>query len=126
MTSKLVDVDAFLAVLDASPGGGIRVGALSHLVTDQPGWRRFLTPSEAFVVDEAEVQGALRVERDGAGPAILLCLDGAVTVHAVDGSEVALPRGSAALIQRGLDPVEVRGEGSVLLVCAGQSHERTE
>jgi mannose-6-phosphate isomerase len=122
MTAKLVDVEAFLAVLDTSVGGGVRVGALSHRVTDGPGWRRLLTPSEAFVVDEAEVSGPLRVERTGSGPAVLLCLDGAVTVRAADGSEATLERGAAALLSRGLDPVQVRGNGRVLHVRAGQTH----
>lgn len=121
MTSKLVDIEAFLTVLDASVGGGIRVGAISHRITDGPGWRRFLTPSDVFVVDEAEVRGALPVERTGTGPAVLVCLAGAVTVQASDGSEVALERGSAVLLQRGLDPVEVRGSGDVLLARASQS-----
>jgi mannose-6-phosphate isomerase len=121
MTSKVVDIEAFLTVLDASVGGGIRVGAISHRITDGPGWRRFLTPSDVFVVDEAEVRGALPVERTGTGPAVLVCLAGAVTVQASDGSEVALERGSAVLLQRGLDPVEVRGSGEVLLARASQS-----
>lgn len=124
MTSKLVDVDAFLEVLDASVGGGIRVGTLSQRVTDGPGWRRLLTPSEAFVIDEAMVDGALRVERTGTGPAIVLCLGGELTVLAADGSEAMLERGAAVLLNRGLEPVEVRGSGELLHVRAGQSHVR--
>jgi len=118
MTSKLVDVDLFLACLDASVGGGRPVGALSHRVTDGPGWRRLLTPSETFVVDEADVRGVLPIERTGSGPAILLCLAGAVTVQAADGSGVALEQGEAVLLHRGLDPAEVRGSGEVLHVRA--------
>jgi mannose-6-phosphate isomerase len=119
MTSKPVDVEAFLSVLDASVGGGTPVGALSHLVGDETGWRRFLTPSDAFVLDEAEVRGTLRVERTGAGPAVLLCLGGSVTVRAGDGSGADLAPGDAVLLRRGLDPVEVSGEGAVVHVRAG-------
>jgi len=120
MTRKLVDVDAFLSVLDPAAGGGVRVGALSHRVADGTGWRRFQTPSEAFVLDEADVRGALHVERTGSGPAVLLCLSGSVQVRAGDGSAVALRPGDAALLRRGLDPIEVRGEGSVVHVSAGK------
>jgi mannose-6-phosphate isomerase len=124
MTTKQVDVDAFLSVLDASVGGGIRVGALAHRVADEVGWRRFLTPSDAFVLDEAKVQGVLRVERTGAGPAIMLCLAGAVTVRAGDGSGADLAPGHAVLLRRGLDPVEVRGDGTVVHVRAGRRPAR--
>jgi len=120
MTNKHVDVEAFLSVLDDAVGGGIRVGAISHRVADGGGWRRFLTPSEAFVLDEADVVGALRVERTGAGPGVLLCLSGAVTVRAADGSGAYLSPGDAVLLRRGLDPVEVRGQGTVVHVRAGQ------
>jgi mannose-6-phosphate isomerase len=124
MTGKPVDVEAFLSVLDASSGGGIRVGALSHRVGDESGWRRFLTPSDAFVLDQAGVRGVLRVERTGAGPAVLLCLEGAVTVRAGDGSGADLAPGDAVLLRRGLDPVEVRGEGDVVHVRAGRRPAR--
>jgi len=122
MTNKHVDVDGFLAVLDAAVDGGVRVGALSHRVADSSGWKRFLTPSEAFVLDEADVRGVLRVERSGVGPGVLLCLAGAVTVRAADGSSAALSPGDAVLLRRGLDPVEVRGQGTVVHVRAGQRH----
>jgi len=123
MTTKPVDVEAFLAVLDATVGGGIRVGSLSHRVADPTGWRRFLTPSEAFVLDEADVRGVLRVERVGFGPAVLLCLAGAVTVRATDGSGADLGPGGAVLLRRGLEPVEVRGEGTVVHVRASRSEQ---
>jgi mannose-6-phosphate isomerase len=121
MTAKRVDVDAFLAVLDASAGGGIAVGSLSDSMAETSGWRRYLTPSEAFVVDEADVRGALRVERTGSGPAVLLCIAGSLTVVAADSSRVELTAGAAALLERGLDPVEVRGEGSIVHVRAGSA-----
>ena len=120
MTSKLVDVEAFLAVLDASAIGATSVGALSHQVGEEGGWHRFLTPSDAFVLDQAEVSGVLRVERTGAGPAVLLCLGGAVTVRAGDGSGADLTPGDAVLLRRGLDPIEVRGEGTVVHARAGR------
>jgi hypothetical protein len=120
-------------VLDASVGGGRVSGALRSEVGVGTGWRRLLTPSDAFVLDEAEVDGVLRVERTGAGPAVVLCLDGAVRVRASDGSGADLGPGGAVLLSRGLDPVEVRGEGSwctcvraCVRACAGrQGADRT-
>ena len=123
MTSKPVDTEAFLALLDATVGGGVAVGALSHRVGDDAGWRRFLTPSDAFVLDEALVRGVLRVERTGVAPAVVLCLAGTVTVRAGDGSAADLGPGGAVLLQRGLDPVEVRGTGSIVHVRAGRREE---
>jgi len=119
MTSKHVDTQAFLSVLDVAVGGARRVGSLSHRVGDVNGWRRFLTPSEDFVLDEADVHGSVLVERTGAGPAVLLCLSGSVTVRAGDASRAELVPGGAVLLRRGLDPVQVRGEGTVVHVRAG-------
>jgi len=115
MTSKHVDVDAFMRVLDASAVGAMRVGTLAPRI-DGTGWRRFLTPTDAFLVDEADVDGALRTERTGDGPAVVLCISGEVTVRAGDGSAAQLRPGGAALLTSGLDPVEVRGRGQVVHV----------
>ncbi len=119
MTTKPVDVEAFLSVLDDSVGGAVRVGALSRSVADGAGWQRYLTPSDAFVIDEADVDGTLEVERAGAGPAVVLCLSGSVSVQAADGGQVDLAPGDAALVRGGSDPVAVRGDGTVVHVRAG-------
>ena len=113
MTVKHVDVEAFLAVLDASQVGAPRVGTLPRRA-DGSGWRRYITPFDAFVLDEARVDGALLVERNGAAPAMLLCVDGTVRVRAEDGTSVDLAPGGAALLAAGIEPVEVRGEGLVM------------
>jgi mannose-6-phosphate isomerase len=119
MTSKHVDVDAFLRVLDPSAVGALRVGTLTPRM-DGTGWRRFLTPTDAFLLEEAEIDGALRVERTGDGPAVLVCLFGQMTVRAGDGSAAELRPGGAVLLTAGLDPVEVRGRGQVLHVRAAR------
>lgn len=121
MTSKAVDVDGFLALLDAGAIGAPRVGTLARRA-DGTGWRRHITPSDAFVLDEAVLDGALLVERVGHGPSIVLCVEGAVTVAvALDGgARVDLGPGDAALLGPGLNVVEVRGRGLVLHASAGR------
>jgi mannose-6-phosphate isomerase len=120
MTVKPVDVDAFLDVLDATAVGAQRVGTLSR-AGEGSGWQRHLTPTDAFVLDEAEVDGSLRIERSGAGPSLLLCVDGSVALRAGDGSTADLDPGGAVLLTAGLDPVEVTGKGFVLHACAGRT-----
>jgi mannose-6-phosphate isomerase class I len=85
------------------------------------GWQRHVTPTDAFVLDEAEVDGVLLVERSGVGPSVLLCADGEVVVRAGDGSAAELRPGGAVLLTGGLDPVEVRGRGLVLHAGAGRT-----
>jgi len=119
MTVKPVDVEAFLAVLDPRAIGMPRVGTLPRRHAGS-GWQRTITPTDAFVLDEAEVDGVLGVERSGLGPAILLCVEGAVTLRAEDGSAVALQPGGAALLSSGREPVEVRGRGLVLHAMVGR------
>jgi mannose-6-phosphate isomerase len=120
MTVKPVDVDAFLSVLDATAVGVPRVGALPRN-PDGSGWRRTVTPTDAFVVDAADIDGPLRVERTGEGASILLCTAGDVTVRAGDGSGAELRPGGAVLLSPGLDRVEVRGTGQVLHAGPGRA-----
>lgn len=119
MTVKRIDVDAFLDVLDPSAVGPSRVGTFPRRA-DGTGWRRRITPADAFLVDEASVDGSLLAERSGLGPGILLCLEGELIVRGGDGSVARLAPGSAALLASGLDPVEIVGRGRVLHASAGQ------
>ncbi len=120
MTTKHVDVAAFLDVLDVTTLGARRVGTLARQY-EGSGWQRHVTPTDAFVLDEAEVDGVLLVERSGVGPSVLLCADGEVVVRAGDGSAAELRPGGAVLLTGGLDPVEVRGRGLVLHAGAGRT-----
>jgi mannose-6-phosphate isomerase len=115
MTAKPVDVEAFLEVLDGGAVGCPRVGTLPRRA-DGTGWRRTITVTDAFVVDEAEVDGPLLLEREGSAPGVLLCVSGMVTVDGDDGSRVELRAGGAALIAAGTGPVEVDGQGQVVHV----------
>jgi len=120
MTIKPVHAEAFLEVLDTAAVGVPRVGALPRRA-DGAGWRRTVTPTDAFMVDEADVDGPLRVERTGEGASILLCTSGEVTVRAGDGSAAELRPGGAVLLSPGLDRVEVRGLGQVVHAGPGRS-----
>lgn len=119
MTVKPVDVDAFLEVLDPGAVGAPRSGTLPRH-PDGTGWRRHITPSDAFVLDEVDLDGTILAERVGNGPSILLCVDGAVTVAADGGPVVELGPGGAALLDVGLAPVGIRGRGLVLHAGAGR------
>lgn len=113
MTSKPVDVDAFLDALDTRAVGVPRTGTLARRI-DGTGWRRHISPSEAFVLDEVELDGALHTERMGHGPSIVLCVDGEIAVTVAGGAPVELRSGDAALLIAGLVSAEVRGRGLVL------------
>lgn len=121
MTTKHVDVDAFLDVLDTRAVGAPRIGMLARSADrlGPTGWHRHVAPTDAFLVDEVRLAGAVRVGRSGRGPGVLLCLEGRVDVAAADGSGSELGPGGAVLLDDGLDPVEVRGDGLVLHVSPG-------
>lgn len=114
MTSKAVDVDGFLAVLDPRAVGAPRVGSLPRRAHGR-GWRRHILPSDAFLVDELVLDGREPVERDASAPGVLLCVAGDVVVSAADGSAVKLGPGAGALLAPGVVPVEVSGAGQLVL-----------
>jgi mannose-6-phosphate isomerase len=117
LTEKHVDVEEFLRVLDARVGDDPRVGALAGPAPRD--WRRLLAPTSAFLVDEADLDGTLRLERSGTGPSIVLCARGDVIVRAADGSAVRLRPGDAAYVATGTMPVQIAGVGLVFHARAG-------
>lgn len=119
MTTKPIDVDAFLEALDPRAVGAPRTGTLSRRI-DGGGWRRHLVPSDAFLVDEADLDGMLHAERMGEGPSVLLCVSGEVEVSSPGGAPLALRAGGAALLAPGPAPAEVRGRGLVLHAGVGR------
>jgi len=119
MTVKHVDVDGFLALLDTHATGVPRVGRFPRGL-EPGGWQRTIIPSDAFVVDEARIEGTLRVERSGNGAGILLCVDGELEVRAGDGSVVRLRPGAAAIMSAGFDGVDVQGDGTVVHASTGR------
>ncbi len=114
LTVKPVDVDGFLDVLDARAPGLPTTATLPRRL-DGTGWRRHVTPTDAFVVDEADVDGGpLVVERTGAAAGLLVCVAGTVHVRAGDGSVADVEAGEGALLAPGDDPVELEGQGAVV------------
>lgn len=114
LTVKPIDVEGFLGVLDAGRTGVPATGVLARRL-DGAGWRRHVVPSDAFVVDEADVDGRpLAVDRTGSGAGVLVCVAGAVHLRAADGSVADLAAGTAALLAPGGAAVEVDGRGAVV------------
>ena len=106
LTSKHVDVDALLDVVDAAaadvevqrpaPAGGVAVYAV---------------PADEFSLSRFEVDGSATV---GSGPAVLLC-----TAGDADGGGVTLARGSAAWVGASEPPVVLTGRATVFRAGAG-------
>lgn len=120
LTVKPIDVEGFLDVLDAGRTGVPSTGVLARDLAGG-GWRRHVLPSDAFVADEADVDGRpLAVERSGPGAGLLVCVAGAVHVRAADGSVADLEAGTAALLAPGGAAVEVDGRGAVIHATCGQ------
>lgn len=108
LTPKHVDVAELLRVLDFSPANNVVVRPESHrdgaeLVYD--------TPAPEFAVSVLNVDGArLGHEIDAPtghdGPQILLCTEGAATLHAKTGA-VLLERGAAAWVAADDGPIRL-------------------
>jgi mannose-6-phosphate isomerase len=118
LTGKHVDVDELLRIADLRPGGDPRVGSLAG--TGPAGWRRYLAPTDAFVLEVADVDGPIMLERAGTGPSMLLCTEGRVTVRGADGSQVVLTPVRAAYLAADVVPVRLRGRGRVVHARAGR------
>jgi mannose-6-phosphate isomerase len=119
LTVKKVDVDELLRIAELRPGDDPRVGSL--VGAGPTGWRRHLAPTDAFVLDEAQVDGPLALERAGSGPSMLLCTAGRVHVRAADGSSVVLTPVRAAYLAADVVPVHLSGRGQVFHVRAGRA-----
>lgn len=119
LTDKHVDITEFLRVLDARVGEDPRVGALRGATPRD--WSRLVAPTSAFLLDEAQLDGTLRLERSGSGPSVVLCTRGDVVVSAADKSAVRLGPGRAAYVATGDTPVQVAGVGEVFHVRAGSA-----
>jgi mannose-6-phosphate isomerase len=117
LTGKHVDIDELLRIADLRAGTDPRVGSIAG--AGAPGWRRYLSPTDAFVLDEATVDGRLVVERSGGSPSVLLCTEGRVTVRAADGSRAVLTPVRAAYLGPDVVPVELSGTGQVFHARAG-------
>ena len=99
LTTKHIDIPTLLEVVDARP---------IEPVVQRPalvrGIASYDTPVPEFLLDRLDLDGSATVS----GPAILLCIDGAV-----DAGSFSLERGAAAWLPAGDGIVELRGRGTV-------------
>jgi mannose-6-phosphate isomerase len=65
------------------------------------------------------VGGEVVADASVAGPQVLLCTSGEVTVVGDDGEQLPLPAGASAFVAAGCDPVRVRGDGEVFRAAVG-------
>ena len=103
LTTKHVDVPALVRLLDPEP----REGRVTTAAVG--GWRRHDAPTDAFALHEAEVDGELALPA-GAGPRIVLCAGGTITVEDGDAAATLGP-GRAAYVHPEARAVAVRGAG---------------
>ncbi len=112
LTSKLVDVDALLECATCTPGPAAR----PRLVDDGTGLVAYRPPVAEFALRAGRVAGA--VPLPAAGPRVVLCLDGAVTLaadRADAGAGTRLVRGESVFVPHGTGAVVVDGEGDVVV-----------
>ncbi|UKJ62372.1 mannose-6-phosphate isomerase, class I [Cellulosimicrobium cellulans] len=111
LTSKLVDVDALLECATCTPGPAAR----PRLVDDGSGLVTYRPPVAEFALRAGLVTGA--VPLPDAGPRVVLCLDGAVTLaeSGAGAVETRLARGESVFVPHATGPVVVRGDGRVVV-----------
>ncbi|MDF2808326.1 MAG: mannose-6-phosphate isomerase, class [Cellulosimicrobium sp.] len=114
LTSKLVDVDALLECATCTPGPAAR----PRLVDDGSGLVTYRPPVAEFALRAGEVSSAAPVPLPGAGPRVVLCLDGAVRLAEGLGEvsvETPLARGDSIFVPHATGPVVARGDGRVVV-----------
>ena len=107
LTSKHIDVPELLKLLDPA----VAVPVLSPRPLAD-GLATFDTPAPEFrlyLIDLARPLASLALALPGAGPRILLCLDGACTLRAASGQELDLTRGDSCFIPFADGPVHATG-----------------
>jgi len=112
LTSKLVDVDALLECATCTPGPAAR----PRLVDDGSGLVTYRPPVAEFALRAGPLTSA--VPLPDAGPRVVLCLEGAVTLvgGSGDGSaETRLARGESVFVPHATGAVVARGDGRVVV-----------
>ena len=105
LTPKHIDVETLLGVVEARP---LPIDPQRPALRD--GVATYDAPVPDFSLARIDVDGTASVE----GPAILLCVDGAV-----DGDGHTLDRGTAAWVPASAGPVELVGAGIVFVAGVG-------
>jgi len=119
LTGKHVDVPELLELLDPSVAVPVLTPRLAA-----PGVTTFDTPAPEFrlyLIDLPASPGsaASALALPGAGPRILLCLDGACTLRAASGQELELTRGGSCFIPFADGPVHAVGHARLALATSG-------
>jgi mannose-6-phosphate isomerase len=119
LTGKHVDVPELLELLDPSVAVPVLTPRLAA-----PGVTTFDTPAPEFrlyLIDFPASPGpaASALALPGAGPRILLCLDGVCTLHAASGQELELTRGCSCFIPFADGPVHATGRSRLALATPG-------
>jgi len=113
LTGKYLDVPELLALLDPA----VSVPVLSPCVlADGVTW--FDTPAPEFRLYLVELGGPL-VTLPGAGPRILLCLDGACELRAASGEALKLARGDSCFVSAADGLVNAAGSARLVLASPG-------
>jgi mannose-6-phosphate isomerase len=110
-TRKHVDVPELMAVVDFTP---LADPVLRATPAEVPGLSSYRTGCEYFSVRRADLDGA-EIALDVAGPRIVACVDGAVTVRAGD-EPVELTAGRSAFVSATEPPCSLSGRGTAFVV----------
>lgn len=117
LTSKHIDVDELVRVVDFSPEGAARV----EPVEEQPGVWAYPTPSREFSGWRLEVSPDLDVLAPAPNnPRIMLATRGDVTVRTADRT-AELGRGRALFLPATTGDARVTGDGQVFLIAPGEA-----
>lgn len=110
LTAKHVDVPELLRAVDCVAAPPIRI-APEHAfdATDV-----FYAPVEDFELSVTRAADARPARVPGAGPRVLLCLEGDVRLSTEQGEELVLVGGQAAFVAASDGPVRVQGSGRVV------------
>ena len=112
LTGKHIDVPELLKLLDPS----VAVPILApRILPDGIAW--FDTPAPEFRLYLIDLSAPLALP--GAGPRIILCLDGSCTLRATSGQELDLTRGGSCFIPFADGPVHATGSARLALATPG-------
>src|SRR5690606_35482582 len=114
LTSKLVDVDALLECATCTPGPAAR----PRVVDDGTGLTTYRPSVAEFALRAGRVAGDEDVPLPDAGPHVVLCLDGSVSLAGADHAasvRTVLARGESVFVPHATGAVAVRGEGRVVV-----------
>ena len=120
LTSKRVDSRSLADLLDPDAAPWLAV----PWVTLSPGEVRWQPPVPDFALSRVVVDNVpvtlFREPNDPAGPEVLLCLNGQVTVSS-DGRDVGLRSGQSAFLSASASPAVVAGGGQVYRATVGRA-----